>query len=112
MRRFYQALLKRRREEWGDTKEFQAWTFQDAGLVLKRRARDGRMTLTVVRLTGSSAGDLSPYVTSEEKALDAWDVLLSSEDERFNCEESFPIHISGSHIRFLRPGVVILKART
>jgi maltooligosyltrehalose trehalohydrolase len=80
-----------------------AWAEGDDAIVM-RRARDGQVLLIVSRLRGSGEVNIAshfggvPHVTT----------LLTTEDPSFSVDP-MPAQIGSGHVRFERPGAVILR---
>jgi hypothetical protein len=67
--------------------------------------------VTVVRLAGEGAVDLSAYPPINAAAGGSWKLLLSTEDRLFAPDPVSPlVDLSLSTIHFGRPGAVLLRS--
>jgi maltooligosyltrehalose trehalohydrolase len=73
--------------------------------IVMRRAGEGETLLIVSRLRGAGDVSLATYVRSSTRV----ETLLATEDPSFS-RDPMPATVGGRHVRFERPGAVILRA--
>lgn len=84
----------------------------DEGTLVMRRSDGEGVFWVVVRLAGAGAADLAPLAQRRGDEGGDWTVVLTTEDPRYTLDPAAPsIDTAGAapHVRFARPGAVILR---
>ncbi len=112
-RRLYRALLHLRRTEpalrSARREDFDVVPVGSAALAVLRRAPAAAPLLVVIQWSGG--GDVT---VDDQLAPGSWDVVLSTEDERFAPDPQSPEVVAAGapvRIRFARPGAMLLRGK-